>query len=398
MDLLQNPFYLLTTTQQDNRNRIIELAEERSLLSDVDKCMAARATLTNPRKRISAEVAWLPGVAPERIYDMLLLLESSVGNHFGCDKTTPIAPIDSLASVLASLPYAKKYNVADEVLELLKTPDRRFTEVAKFLNIDKLKPVAQANLLAARISRLPDCTPNIVAKWVIAIAQVFEGVNSQDVLTTLNQERKTSGFPEITDLSVIETEIRNRRLYYQQVIKSALENILTAKARVKAVTIILLEVESTPESDESGWPILVEDAVDAYEEGAATFLETIKKNIEIQNKKIRIAADAETPDVDFTSMVDELLQTIKDWDVIAQPIQLNKNRQGLHHEASHDVADRVRQLAIHLFNEYDKLGFSQKILNVLKEASREIPAITERITADLDILNKIAKGREQQIF
>ena len=45
------------------------------------------------------------------------------------------------------------------------------------------------------------------------------------------------------------------------------------------------------------------------------------------------------PDVDFTSMaVDELLQTIKDWDVIAQPIQLNKNRQGLHHEASHDVA------------------------------------------------------------
>ena len=65
MDLLQNPFYILNATQRDNRHRIIELAEKQSLLSDADKCMEARSELTNPRKRISAEVAWMPGIVPE---------------------------------------------------------------------------------------------------------------------------------------------------------------------------------------------------------------------------------------------------------------------------------------------------------------------------------------------
>ena len=160
----------------------------------------------------------------------------------------------------------------------------------------------------------------------------------------------------------------------------------------------MMVIESATDSDTSRWPILVEDTVDVYEEGAATFFETVKRNIETQEKKIRIAADEGAADALFGPMVDEFIETVKDWNAIAQPIQLNKNRQGLCHDASHDVAERVRQLAIFLFNEYDKLGFSQKILNVVKEVFREIPAIAERITADLETLNRIAERREQQIF
>ena len=122
----------------------------------------------------------------------------------------------------------------------------------------------------------------------------------------------------------------------------------------------MIAVESTTDSDTNHWPILVEDTVDAYEEEAETFFEIEEKNIETQEKKIRIAADEETSDAVLAPMVDELLQAVKDWDVIAQPIQLNKDRQGLRHNASHDVADRVRLLAIFLFNEYDKLYFSQQ--------------------------------------
>ena len=97
-------------------------------------------------------------------------------------------------------------------------------------------------------------------------------------------------------------------------------------------------------------------------------------------------------------MIDKLLQTVRDWDVLAHPTQLSKSRQGLRHDASHDVADRVRLLAIFLFNEYDKLYFSQKILNALQDVFAEIPAIAERITADLETLSRIAERREQQVF
>ena len=391
MDLLQNPFYILNATQRDNRHKIMELAEKKSLLSDAHDWMAARTTLTNPRKRISAEVAWLSGMSPERVHDILLLLEASAGNRLSYTKTASTTPIDSLAKALVHLPYAKRSNVADEVLETLKLSQEDFTEIGEFLGIHTLTPIARTNLLAARILRLPDYSPDVVAEWILAIAQIFEAITPEEVHATLNKERRVSGFPEITESLAIETEIRNRRLYYQQVIKSALENILTAKARVRAVTTVLLGIESTTKNSENRWPILIEDTVDSYEIGVEVFLETIEKNIETQVKKIRIAADGETSDAVLVPMVDELLQIVKDWDVIAQPIQLNKNRQGLRHNASHDVANRVRQLSIFLFNEYDKLDFSQQILNVLQEVFTEIPEITERITADLETLNRIAE-------
>ena len=208
MDILQNPFNILNATQRDSRHRIMELAEERSLVSDTDECMEARAELTNPRKRISAEIAWLPGVAPERVYDILLLLESSVGNRLGCDKPTSVAPVDSLAATLARLPYAKKSNVADEVLEILKLSKEDFTEIGEFLGIHTLTPIARANLLAARMLRLPDYTPNVVAEWILAIAQTFETIDPSEVRAILNVERGESGFPKIIGLSDITSEIQ----------------------------------------------------------------------------------------------------------------------------------------------------------------------------------------------
>ena len=395
MDLLQNPFYILTATQRDNRHRIMEFAEERSLLSDVDKCIAARATLINPRKRISAEMAWLPGVASKDAYDILMLLEASAGNHLVSDKRTSIVSTGLLSTSLSHLPNARTYNVADKILDSLISPNGNFTEISEFLGINALTPIARANLLAARMVRLPDYTSDFAVKWILAITETFENINPLEVREILNAERKDAGFPEITELSDITTEIQNCRRYYQQVIKFVLESIPSPKERVKAVMIV---VESAIDSGESRWPILIEDTLDSYEVGAQAFLESKENNIKTLNQKLRIAAEEEIADTDFDLMVDELTQVVKDWNTIAYPIQLNKNRQGLRHDASHDVSDRVQQLAIHLFNEYDKLGFSRKILIVLKEVFGEIPAIAERVTANLETLNKIIKRREQQKF
>ncbi len=396
-DLLHNPFYILKATQQDNRQRIMELAEERSLLSDVDACMEAKSILTIPRKRISAEIAWLPGVPPERAYDILLLLESSAGNQINSDKSTSIASINSLAAALSRLPYTESSTLADEILGLLNLSEEHLIEehpieidnlmeVSKFLEFDKLSLIARANLLAARMLRLPDYTPDIATKWIIAIVHTFEGINPEGVRVILNKERSTSDFPEITELPDITSEIQNLRHYYKQVIKFVLENILSAKERVKAVMMV---VESVTDSDTNHWPILIEDTVDAYEVGAETFLEIEQNNLKKHDQKLRIAAEKEEPETTFARMVGEFIQTVKDWSIIAQPILLKKKRQGLRHEASHHVADRVRQLAIFFFNEYDKLYFSQQILKTLKDVFAAVPEIDERITADLEKLNKI---------
>ena len=215
MDLLRNPFYILKATQQDNRHRIIELAEEKILLSDADACITARTELTNPRKRVAAEMAWLPGASPERVYDMLLLLEASEGNHLANDKSISIPPVGQLSNTLHGLPNARTYNVADKILDLLKSLDRDTTEIGEFLGMDTLTPIARANLLAARMLRLPDYTPNVVAEWILAIVKTFESINPSEIRATLNVEREASGFPKIIDLSAIEMEIQNCRRYYQ---------------------------------------------------------------------------------------------------------------------------------------------------------------------------------------
>jgi hypothetical protein len=59
-----NPFALLAVTTRDDPSRIMEAAEAQSLFHDAEACQQARATLTNPRRRVEAEFGWFPGVAP----------------------------------------------------------------------------------------------------------------------------------------------------------------------------------------------------------------------------------------------------------------------------------------------------------------------------------------------
>ena len=147
MDILKNPFHILGATTRDNRHRIIELAEERSLLSDADECMAAQGILIHPLKRISAEVAWLPGV----------------------DLST-----------------------SDEVLKRLDSPNQNL------LNITGLTHIARANLLVSGLSRLPNLPTSNIVEWILAIAQASEAINSETVCAILNEDRRASGFPEIS--------------------------------------------------------------------------------------------------------------------------------------------------------------------------------------------------------
>jgi len=342
MDLLQNPFHILTASPRDNRRRIMELADERSLLLDSNECMAARSELTNPRKRLSAEVAWLPGIGPKRAGEILSLLESS--------------PMDLLA-------------------------------------VDKLTSIARANVLAAGLARLPDHNADDVAEWVLEISWVFEDIDPGEIGVIINEERVVSGFPEVSDLSTIEAEIQARRRHYRNVIKSALDN-LSPKELVKAVTVA---VESATNLGEEHGPILIDDLVDSYEVEAQGFLDKEEGNIKALVERTWAAVDAEQSDSTIAPMVNQLIQIVKNWDTVAQPIQVSTMSRGLDHDASHRVASLVRDLAIHMFNEHGKLDFTQQLTNMLQEVFAEVVEVAERTAEDADALDDIAEQRARLI-
>lgn len=338
MDLLQNPFHILNASPRDNLRRIMELADERSLLLDSSECMDARSDLTNLRKRLSAEVAWLPGIGPKRVGEVLSLLKSS--------------PTDLLA-------------------------------------VDNLSSIARANLLASGLARLPDHNADDVAEWILEISWAFEDLDPEELRVIINEERVVSGFPEVSDLSAVESEIQERRRHYRQVIKSALDN-LSPKELVEAVTVA---VESATDDGEEHGPILIADLVDSYEVEAQGFLDKEEGNIRALVEKLRAAVDAERPDSALAPMVNQLIQVVKNWDTVAQPIQVSTKSRGLDHDASHRVAGLVRGLAIHMFNEHGKLDFSQQLTNMLQEVFAEVGEVAERTAEDADALGEIAEQR-----
>src|SRR5688500_1582356 len=75
--LHRSPLWILGATIRDDRRRIVELAEEMALHLDHEAGQKARADLTSPRTRLSAELGWLPGVSPRRASELVARLEQS---------------------------------------------------------------------------------------------------------------------------------------------------------------------------------------------------------------------------------------------------------------------------------------------------------------------------------
>lgn len=298
------------------------------------------------------------GVSATRTSEIVGLLESSAIKLFGRDKLRRVAPGNF---------WFRFHSTVTEFAVLM--------------------PLTQANLLAAGLSRIPDYSPDDVVKWVVEIAHAFESINPEEVCTTINGERSVAGFPQITDLSLIEGEIKNLRQHYQQVITSALRKVSNQE---RATTLISV-VESTTDKGEKSGPILIYDVVASYEVDAHESLEKEAWKIESLTEELRRAADEKSLDATLALRVNELTQTLKSWHTLAQPIQVSTKSQGKRHDASHCVAGCVRKLAVvDLWNAYGKLEFARQLMGVLKEVFAEVPDITAYLDADVRKLDEIA--------
>ncbi|KIF82750.1 hypothetical protein [Noviherbaspirillum autotrophicum] len=169
--LHQSAFAVLSVTIRDNRKRIVELAEEKSLELDSDVCQKARSDLTNPRTRLSAEIAWLPGVSPRKASQ---LVESLLQNPMGVRQESG------------------------------------------------LPTLAHLNLLAAAFEAVDEDYDAVdLTSFIQDVAYLADDLVPEDVLRDINEDRAVSGFPEVRALDQIEAELAERMRYYRSAIKDA---------------------------------------------------------------------------------------------------------------------------------------------------------------------------------
>ena len=337
--LHQSAFAVLGVTIRDNRKRIVELAEEKSLELDHDVCQKARSDLTNPRTRLNAEIAWLPGVSPRK---------------------------------------------ATQLVENLISDPMAIREESS------LPTLAHLNLLAAAFEAVDGKhDADDLAGFIMETAYLAEDLTPEEVLRDINEDRTASGFPEVRALDQIEAELTERKRYYRTAIKDALDRL----PPMTLIQVMTETVDGVTSGGEDHAPGLIDDLVDSYEVETQGVLQKEAENV---HKLIKAARDhAGSGEAAVKPYVDKLDAVARNWDKIAQPIQLSSKARGIDHEASRDLAYEIRGLAIELFNEHDMLAQSQRLTGLIQELFSEVPEISDRAEEDADALADIFQQRKQ---
>ena len=329
----------LGVTIRDDRRRIVEQAEERSLELDHDVCQRARSDLTSPRTRLSMEIAWLPGVSPRKATEL--------------------------------------------VMALLREPMGLRAESG-------LPILAHLNLLAAVFESVDgDHDADDLAEFIMETAYLSEKLSPKDVLRDINEDRTVSGFPEVRALDQIEAELVERKRYYRVAIKDALDRL----PPMTLIQVMAETVDRVTSGGEAHAPGLIDELVDSYEVETHGILQKEAENV---HKLIKAARDhAGSGEAAVKPYVDKLDTVARNWNKIAQPIQLSSKARGIDHEASRELAYEIRGLAIELFNKHDMLVQSQRLTGLIQEIFSEVPEIADRVEEDADALADIFQQRKQ---
>lgn len=342
MIIKENPFYILGASLRDNRQKIMSLAEEKSLEVDEAVCSEARMVLTNPRRRLVAELSWFPGVS---------LKETSV--------------------ILSKLKFG--------VLE---------TEL-----LDKLPPLVRFNLsLELLLHGKKKLSDAALEKSLFELAKSYDDINADSLLKVINEERSISGFSEVSDVAILSEEIENIRI---QAVHS-LQDLLSGRS-LTSLNHIMLGVLAREKKDGSSLE-LVQDYIDSiYAMSVQKDMETLDEGIKssIENVK-KVAARKNVSKSYLEQVIDEFLSKLEDYDNIMQPMQVSMQNRGLEHTASREMASQVRLLAIHLSTKHKAFDLSERIVKKAKELFAEVNTSAEHFAEDLSAITQLRESKAKR--
>lgn len=348
MDILGNPFNVLSASPFDSRATIKASFDALSLKVDQNCLQEAQSALTNPRKRLAAELSWLPGVDP-RLYPELL----------------------------------KKTQLSSR--ELLDETD--------------LPPLARANLLTSALQGMVRREAPNVALWVLQIARAFERIDAKALLETVNEGRRAARFALVSDQALIEDELREKRGYFRQAVYAELKKLSTFPEISFALA---RAAEASSDSGRIQGLVLLDDLVDSYEVDAQKFLDKEEKAVKTLVERLRASArrlidpGPQPNDSGLQPIVNELISALKQWDFYAQPIQVSARSRGLGHPASVALGKFVRSIAVDLNHTYAKYDLSMQLTQALQTVFAEVEEVAELTAEDAKALSEIERKRKRQ--
>lgn len=339
--LHNNPFAILGASMRDDRRKLIELAEARALEGDQEAIQKSRAQLTNPRARLEAEIAWVPGMSPKR---------------------------------------------AAQLLEILSANPR------SLLGIKGIPPLANANILGATLeSEKCQLSSDEVASQALALALAFEELDPDQILRDLNEDRGVAGISPVAGTELVAEMLGERKRYFVRAARAAFDR-LPSSSLVSAFTKMV--DDATGNGDREA-PQLIDELVDGYSLEVQDFLSEEGEKVRQILAAIRKEASSKNKP-GLKKLTEQLGSTVRNWDLVAQPIQVSAKSRGKRDETSRTLALEIRSVGVELCNEHNLLEPAQEMTALLQDVFAEVPEVFEKLEEDAEALAGLVESRDEQ--
>ena len=336
-----NPFKILDVSPTDSRREIVRKAEERALLYDSQKCTEARTILTNPQRRIAAEVHWFLDCSSDEILEIDSFISDELsGNNSEGFPWDMCCPLTQLNIQLACIDAQRFQNIAK----------------AKF--------------------------------YILGISRLFEAIDSEQVLELINENRDKAGFPEISKIQDIDVALSEIRSEIRQLLSQRLQK-LPEEEYTKLVTALS---ESYSGNQRYKGNAVLEDVISEFQIYINDTLSKQGQKIIRTAKFIAQAADK----INVEQAVADLIDSLYAWDRLAQPLQLGALTKGTTHEESKEMLIALRELAIKLHNNYGLSSESLAITKATQEVFKELPEYADTLSEDNETLTRLIEEKDEE--
>ncbi|MDR1036663.1 MAG: hypothetical protein LBT40_08855 [Deltaproteobacteria bacterium] len=327
MDIFQNPFHILGVGPRSTRAEILDAAEGASLSGDPETAADAAAALSNPRRRLSAEVFYLPGMDRASAQGIMAGFQGAVRRMQPCRGVTPAAAV---------------------------------------------------NLTAAALSRLESAGADGTAYGVGLLSQAYEDADARGVMEAINADRRAAGLPAVPEVSDVEEELDRLRLYCRDVVKDALDR-LPSRDLVAACS---HAVRSETDNATKPPPVLVRDMMEIYDLESRAFFEREEATVKALLAALKAAAGDRGASRKAMAVADDLEKVLMNWHSVAAPLLTFLKSTGVTHGPSLRVALQVRSTTVELHNAGADPALAKKVTSVLGRAFADVAEVSEAVAED----------------
>lgn len=330
MDLKSNPFYILDVSADANRRDVIEAAEEKGFFFDAETCAEAQNTLINANKRLMAELGWFVD------------LEDT-----------------ELASIKAAIGASQE------------------------ISTDGLQSLSRLTALVHNLEILNEEDPYLLGYTISEINETFRSLDPDELLESINSHREKAGFALCSNQEIAHG-INERRTEIKQIIADKL-NVLSDGDYTELARILGEQMVENNNVDNA----VISDVIDSYEVRIQTALEDRTERIQ------SLIADYQSNLAEVSVLkIQRLISIVKEWDNLAQPLQLKSQASGMPHRISENIGNQMRDLAVDLHNEEGKTEEALLITNAMRDVFAELISLNNKFNEDTDILKDLLSGQK----